>query len=132
VNAFFYWWGAHGSDSNSGLIRLDGDSYAISKRFWALAAFSRFVRPGAVRVAASGGALGVSAFRNPDGSLAVQVLNTGTAAAPVDLSPGRGGVARPYVVDATHDLAPAPPRRLRHGTLRTTVPARALVSFLVR
>jgi glucuronoarabinoxylan endo-1,4-beta-xylanase len=118
VNAFFYWWGAHGSDSNSGLIRMNGDGYEISKRFWAVAAFSRFVRPGAVRVAASGGGgLSVSAFRNPDRSLAVQVLNTGTTPQRIHM---RG---RAYLVDARHDLAPYDGR---------VVPGRALVTYVTR
>jgi glucuronoarabinoxylan endo-1,4-beta-xylanase len=131
VNAFMYWWGAHGSDSNSGLIRMDGDRYEISKRFWAVAAFSRFVRPGAVRVATRGApdGLGVSAFRNRDGSIAVQVLNTGASAARFTLRAGRPGHARPYLVDATHDLAPGARSRL---PLRARVPARALVTYVVQ
>jgi glucuronoarabinoxylan endo-1,4-beta-xylanase len=48
VSAFLYWWGASSSTANSGLIRLQGDSYQTSGRFWALAAFSRFIRPGAL------------------------------------------------------------------------------------
>jgi glucosylceramidase len=121
VNAFFYWWGAHGSDSNSGLIRMVGDSYEVSKRFWAIAAFSRFVRPGAVRVAASS-SLPVSAFRNPDGSVVVQVLNPGRAPVGVTLH-----ARAAYLVDATHDLAPV----AVHGG-RAMVPARALETFIMR
>jgi GH35 family endo-1,4-beta-xylanase/O-glycosyl hydrolase len=123
VNAFFYWWGAHGSDSNSGLIRMDGDGYEVSKRFWALAAFSRFVRPGAERIAAGShdDTLHVSAFRNRDGSVAVQVLNTGQE--PARITGMRR--ARSYVVDAAHDLAPQP-----RGS--TIVPARALVTYVAR
>jgi glucuronoarabinoxylan endo-1,4-beta-xylanase len=121
VNAFFYWWGAHGSNSNSGLIRMVGDSYDVSKRFWAIAAFSRFVKPGAVRVDASS-SLPVSAFRNPDGSVVVQVLNTGQA--PVDVALR---ASRAYLVDATHDLTPV----AVHGR-RAVVPARALETFVMR
>ena len=121
VNAFFYWWGAHGSNSNSGLIRMVGDSYEVSKRFWAIAAFSRFVKPGAARVEASS-SLPVSAFRNPDGSVVVQVLNTGQA--PVDLALR---ASRAYLVDATHDLTPV----AVHGG-RARVPARALETFVMR
>jgi glucosylceramidase len=121
VNAFFYRWGAHGSNSNSGLIRMVGDSYEVSKRFWAIAAFSRFVQPGAVRVEASS-TLPVSAFHNPDGSVVVQVLNTGRA--PVDVALP---ASRAYLVDATHDLA-----RVAVHRNHAVVPARALETFVMR
>lgn len=131
VNAFFYWWGAHGSNSNSGLIQMLGDSYNVSKRFWAIAAFSRFVHPGAVRVDASS-SLPVSAFRNRDGSLAVQVLNTGAAATSIDLAVGGAHIARPYLVDGAHDLTPGTPQPVDNGQLHATIPARALETFVVR
>jgi hypothetical protein len=71
-----------------------------------------------VRVSASGGGgLSVSAFRNPDRSLAVQVLNPGTTPQRVHLH------GRAYLVDATHDLAPYDGR---------VVPGRALVTYVTR
>ncbi len=56
--------------------------------FYCIAHFSRHVRPGAVRIAASDGPteLGSVAFRNPDGSLAVIVLNRTEHAVAFDLS----------------------------------------------
>ena len=58
-----------------------GDGYRVSKRLWAFAAYSRFIRPGAVRVPATfdDPNVKVTAFRNRDGSMVVELLNTGTA-----------------------------------------------------
>jgi glucuronoarabinoxylan endo-1,4-beta-xylanase len=83
VNAFLYWWGTttyKENGDNEGLVILGtptdttADSYQASGRLWAFAAFSRFVRPGAVRLetttsAGSGGSpsgLDAVAFFVPD------------------------------------------------------------------
>jgi glucosylceramidase len=63
--------------------------------FHCIAHFSRFVQPGARRIAATGGpaALESVAFINPDGSLAVIVLNRTDAAVPFTLAVGSEGLA---------------------------------------
>lgn len=93
VSAWLYWIGAEPTPTNSALIQLpmqqSNDSnatYSVSGRFWAFAQFSRFVRPGAVRVDAETdrGFLGTSAFFLDDGSvdgngrtISVQMVNNG-------------------------------------------------------
>jgi glucosylceramidase len=58
-----------------------GDGFQVSKRLWAFAAYSRFIRPDAVRVPAQAADpnVDVTAFRNADGSMVVELLNMGTA-----------------------------------------------------
>ncbi len=125
VDGFFYWWGASASTANSGLVQVAGSTVNLSKRYWAFAAFSRYIRSGAVRVAAysTGSRISVSAFRNWDGSIVVEAINTAATAQPVGLQvPGQPGAghAAAYLTDATHSLAPesaaaaaqAPPRSL--------------------
>jgi glucosylceramidase len=60
--------------------------------FYYIAQFSRFVHPGAVRIESHGGPPGLEsvAFANPDGGLAVVVLNTGSAPAQFQLAYGSG------------------------------------------
>ena len=55
--------------------------------YWYLGHFSKFVRPGAVRIASTSNddRLLQTAFRNPDGHLAVVVLNKTAEAIPFDL-----------------------------------------------
>lgn len=63
--------------------------------FYYIAQFSKFVHPGARRIASSGGPAGLQsiAFANPDGSLAVVVLNQTAAAASFQLAGPGGAVA---------------------------------------
>ena len=126
VNAFFYWWGASASTANSGLIRVQGATVNLSKRYWSFAAFGRYIRPGAVRVgaSASSSALEVSAFRDRDGSWVVEILNTGITAQPVSLRGLPGGHATGYVTNES-DALTAQPR----GAM--TAPARSLLTVVV-
>jgi O-glycosyl hydrolase len=125
VNAFFYWWGAFGGKDNSGLIRLKGSTITLSKRYWAFAAFGRYIRPGAVRVGATSsvGALDVSAFRNRDGSQVIEILNTGTTAAPISLKGLPAGHLSAYLTGDSEALTPL------SGPL--TAPARSLLTVVI-
>jgi O-glycosyl hydrolase len=136
ISAFLYWWGASASTANSGLIRLNGDSVATSGRFWALAAFSRFIRPGAVRISADSAGQGVlsAAFRNRDGSTVVELLNTTTDAQGVQLSLRHvfpAGLAIPYVTDASNQLAAQPPVPVRGAQISVTAPPRSVVTVIL-
>jgi O-glycosyl hydrolase len=125
VNAFFYWWGASASTANSGLIQVKGPVINLSDRYWAFAAFGRYIRPGAVRVGAttSDGDLEVSAFVNRDGSRVLEILNSGTTDQPVSLSGLGGHDVDAYVTGPSAQLAP------QTGPL--TAPARSLLTVVV-
>ncbi|MFC4113160.1 glycoside hydrolase family 30 protein [Nonomuraea zeae] len=127
VTGYVYWLGASRGATRA-LLQIDdvAKTYHVSKRLWALAAYSRFIRPGAVRLEATAAdpALKVSAFRNADGSQVVEVLNTGTA--PVTWK-GVRGRATAYVTDNANSLTPS------QVTGRTvTLPPRALTTIVVR
>jgi glucosylceramidase len=72
-----------GCDTCRGVITVNSKTGAVTKNldYYALGHASRFVEPGAVRIA-SNEAGGVSdvAFRNPDGSVVLIALNTNTTA----------------------------------------------------
>lgn len=76
--------------------------YEVASRLWALANWSRFVRPGAVRIGTDGGeGLRVAAFRNVDGSVAVVLISQG-GEGEVTVSAGEaapGGVVRAWASD---------------------------------
>jgi glucosylceramidase len=63
--------------------------------YYALAQFSRYLRPGAVRIGVVNGLAGImaTAVRNPDGSLAVVLLNQGEEAVDYALQVGDQQVA---------------------------------------
>ncbi|WP_413809752.1 glycoside hydrolase family 30 protein [Streptomyces sp. OE57] len=139
ASGYVYWFGAS-VGATRGLIQLDGPDYHVSKRLWALAAYSRFIRPGAVRVAADSGADGVktTAFRNRDGRRVLEILNTGAEPVRTDYAlrggGGRGGDARGavYRTDETHALSRVGTARVRDGRLAVELPGRSLTTVVLR
>ena len=136
VNGYVYWYGASTSTTR-GLIQMTGDAYRVSKRLWALAGYSRYIRPGAVRIGATtaDGTLRLSAFRNADGSLAVVALNTGGAATSVSYTlPSTGittGRATPYLTNGASSMTAQTAVPVSGGAFTATVPARSLVTYRI-
>ncbi|WP_424530334.1 glycoside hydrolase family 30 protein [Sphaerisporangium viridialbum] len=132
VSGYVYWFGTS-QGATRGLIQLDGDAYHVSKRLWALAAYSRFVRPGAVRIGARAteDGLKVTAFRNADGGQVVEILNTGTSAVTTDLLTGGDGRATAYLTDATHSVTPVAAVHGRGGRLRADLAPRSLTTIVL-
>ncbi|KAF1962857.1 glycoside hydrolase [Byssothecium circinans] len=127
LSAYIFWEGvqdrATNNNNNEKLILVDGQNYVVSKRLWAFAQF-RVVRPGAVRVGASGGSnLKSGAFLNKDESVAVVVINSGTGAQTVGV--------RAWVTDNTHDMSETEVVVGSDGSASAGVPGRGMISFLV-
>jgi glucuronoarabinoxylan endo-1,4-beta-xylanase len=137
LSAFLHWWGVNTSNTNSGLLHLNTSTGTIeeSSRFWAFANYSRFIRPGAVRIGATSGNanLDTTAFRNIDGSTTIVVLNTGTSDVSTSfaLHHARGEFAVPYLTNASNNLAQQKPLRIHGATFSATVPARSLVTYQI-
>jgi glucuronoarabinoxylan endo-1,4-beta-xylanase len=141
LGAFLYLWGANTSTTtitgpNTGLVEVKGNTVATSGRLWAFASFSRFVRPGAVRIGTttSGAGLEVSAFRNSDGSIAVVVLNSARSrqAATFSLRGLTASRATPYLTDTSHGVSAQTPITVRNGAFSASLPPRSLVTYDVR
>ncbi len=136
VNGYVYWYGAS-SGATRGLVQLTGDSYRVSKRLWALAGYSRSIRPDATRIGAttSAGSLLLSAFRNTDGSLAVVALNTASGATPLSFTLSDTGIttgtATPYLTSAAGNAAAGTPIAVAGGAFTASVPARSLVTYRI-
>jgi glucosylceramidase len=92
-------------NSKSGMVSYEADYYALGH-------FSKFVRPGALRIAstASGGTLNQVAFANRDGRLVVIAHNTGAATQVVRVGSGATalGVSVPANAAVTLTWTPAP------------------------
>jgi O-glycosyl hydrolase len=139
LSAFLYWWGSttpSENGDNEGLLQISGSTVTPSGRLWAFANYSRFVRPGAVRISASSpdSAVELTAFKNIDGSAAIVALNTATSAISVPFRVRGTGirsrtVAAPYLTDASHDTAAQPAITVTGGNFSATVPARSLVTY---
>ncbi|UOG74867.1 xylanase [Hymenobacter tibetensis] len=121
--AAWQWWLAVSPyDYKDGLIYVDktkaDGNYQPSKMLWALGNYSRYIRPGAVRIDArlaqdpgSNNQLLVSTYKNAAGKQLVTVL-VNSAAAPqevrLQLQQKKLGAGRTYVTSATTDLKPGP------------------------
>jgi glucosylceramidase len=86
-----------------GVVTIDSRNGSITRNeeYYAFAHASRFTQPGARRIASSGTVDGLEhvAFRNPDGSLALLVLNP--AAAPTAFRVSAGARSFAYTLPAT-------------------------------
>ncbi|SFC49037.1 glycoside hydrolase family 30 protein [Streptomyces aidingensis] len=104
VSGYVYWFGASMGTTRAP-IRMAGGGYRVAKRLWALAGWSRHIRPHAVRVptACDEADLKITAFRNADGGQVLVVLNAGRQT--VRAEPGLDGEA--YVTDEERSLAAA-------------------------
>jgi len=141
LGAFFYLWGANTSTTtitgpNTGLVEVKGNTVAPSGRLWAFASYSRFIRPGAVRIGTttSRAGLAVSAFRNSDGSTAVVVLNSAHSRQTATFSLRRlsGAHVTPYLTDTIHGLSAQAPITVRNSAFTATLPPRSLVSYDIK
>ncbi|KAF2840089.1 glycoside hydrolase family 30 protein [Patellaria atrata CBS 101060] len=138
LNAYLWWVGIQdrptNNNNNEKLILIDGQNYQVSKRLWAFAQYSRTVRPGAVRVGTSGGNFRTTAFVNVDGSVAVNIINTGTGAATVSVAVTgfNATSATSYVTDNSNDFTEKAPTLAADGSATAQVPGRAMISFVLR
>jgi glucuronoarabinoxylan endo-1,4-beta-xylanase len=139
LNAFLYLWGASTSSltgPNTGLVEVKGNTVATSGRLWAFASYSRFIRPGAVRIGTTTSATGleVTAFRNSNGSIAVIVLNSAHSRrlATFSLRGLSGAHVTPYLTDTSHNLSAQSPTTVRNSAFTATLPPRSLVTYDIR
>jgi hypothetical protein len=122
------------SNDNGNLIQINGSTVVSSARLWAFANYSRFIRPGAVRIGAtsSNSAVDLTAFKNTDGSVAIVALNTASTADPITYSlsgTASGATVIPYLTNAANDTAAQPAIPVSGGAFAATIPARALVTY---
>jgi len=114
--AAWNWWTAISPfDYKDGLIYVDksktGGNYYPSKMLWALGNYSRFVRPGAVRIdavsssSASSEQLLVSAFKDRK-KLTIIIVNTNQGAVPIKINTGKSKIkyARVFTTSSSADL----------------------------
>jgi glucuronoarabinoxylan endo-1,4-beta-xylanase len=136
VNGYVYWYGVSANNTRA-FIQANGANHSTSKRLWAMAQYSRYIRPGANRIGAStpDGNLKLSAYRNSDGSLAVVALNAGTSAQSTAFSLRNTGIttgtATPYTTNNSSNMTQQPAIAVNGGAFTATVPARSLVTYRV-
>jgi glucuronoarabinoxylan endo-1,4-beta-xylanase len=132
LNAWHYWWLWAGG--TSGLY--DTDTNVWTKRLWVMGNFSRFVRPGYMRVSTSGsfpsGVL-ISAYTNQaDGTVVVVAINQNGSATPVALfvSGAAPCSVTPWVTSASDNLAARSPITVSNARFTATLDAKSVTTFV--
>ncbi|GAB1320538.1 Cellulose hydrolase [Madurella fahalii] len=139
ISGYLYWEGVQwpNPNTNEKIVRVDNstNTYEVSRRLWAFANWSRYVRPGAVRVGTSGGSgVRTAAFRNEDGTIAVIAISTGGSASNVNvrISGGSPPVAvQAFVSDGTRNCARTEATLAEDGTISGSVAARSITTFFI-
>ncbi len=141
LSAFLYWWGSStpsGNGDNESLIQINGSTVASSGRLWAFANYSRYVHPGAVRIAATTSNAGVelTAFKNTDGTVAIVALNTAGSADSITYSLSgtgtpNGATVTPYLTNSSSNAAAQGALSVSGGSFAASIPARSLVTYVV-
>lgn len=135
VSAYFYWEGIEVTTNNAGLIQISGTTVNPSGRLWAYAHFSRSARPGAVRVATSGAPSGVksSAFKNTDGTVSVQMINTnsGSTAVQVATKGFSASAVKAYVTSQSQNSMASLSASISGGVVSATIPGHGIVTLIL-
>jgi len=139
LSAFLFWQGADPNNGNGGLVFLQSNgTAAASGRLWAFANYSRYIRPGAVRIGSTSSNSGVdiSAYKNTDGTVSVVVLNTLSSSDTISYSTsgigGTSGTVTPFLTNGSSTVAAQSPISLSGGAFSAAVPARSLVTYVIK
>ena len=126
----YIWWKTIGNAN--GLLDANG---VLQPRAYVMAQFSRFVRPGDVRigVSANSSPLGISAFRSTDrGAVAIVAVNSTSTA--INQVFNLQGISTPSVTpvmtSATQSLQPQPAVNVSGNAFTYTIPAKSIVTFV--
>jgi len=126
---------------NDGLIYYnpnyasDGDqNLYISKRFYVLAQYSRFVRPGAVRYGLSGAPSGVQALAFwANNAWTIVAVNTNSSATSFSANLGSGSITSQgtYRTGASENVASVGGPAISGSTMSTSLAARSVTTFVL-
>ncbi|HET9394647.1 MAG TPA: hypothetical protein VFO36_01220, partial [Nitrospiraceae bacterium] len=126
----YIWWKLIGNAN--GLLNASG---APQRRGYVMGQFSRFIRPGDVRInlAAHSGPLGISAYRHSStGRFAIVVINN-TAfgeAQRIRLQNLSAATVTPWITSASQSLARQSALNVVNGTFTYEIPAQSVVTFV--
>jgi O-glycosyl hydrolase len=139
--AFLYWWGSStpsGNGDNESLIQINGSTVSPSGRLWAMAGWSDYVRPGAVRIGATttDGNLTLDAFKNTNGTIAIVALNTGSSSDTINFGLSGTGVSNgatvsSWLTNSSNSNVLEPTTTVASSAFTATLPARSLVTYTI-
>ncbi len=129
-NAWIYWW-LSSDASNEGLTH---PTLGNPKRFYVMGNYSKFIRPGFIRIDASQPGSGVtcSAYKEPSGTgYVIVAINTGAA---VNTTFNLTGISAasftPHITSSSLNLAAQAAVTVSGSSFTYTLPAQSVVSFV--
>jgi glucuronoarabinoxylan endo-1,4-beta-xylanase len=135
ANAYLYWriYNSGGANNNESLIQADG---TVAQRFYVLGNWSKFVRPGWVRIDATANpqsGVYVSAFKDPTaGGFALVAINQNSSPVTVDFSlsgfPSVTSVT-PALTSASVNLVDQENANVSDGAFSYSLPANSVITF---
>ena len=139
MNAWHFWWvyPCSGSSCGNGGLWNQGTGAGPSKRLWIMGNYSRFVRPGYVRIDAPANpapGVKVSAFYGAADNRVVVVAadtNFSSASVNVALSGGTPDKVTPWLTDDKNALVAQAAVALSGTSFSYTLPARSVTSFVI-
>jgi glucuronoarabinoxylan endo-1,4-beta-xylanase len=136
ANAWHYWWALASDGSNQGLINNSGGSDVVAKRLWVMGNYSRFVRPGWVRIGATAtpiSGVSVSAYKDTStGNFAIVVINRNAASETLSftLSGFTANTITPWETSASLNLAQQPSISVGGSAFTVTLPASSVTTLV--
>jgi glucuronoarabinoxylan endo-1,4-beta-xylanase len=134
ANAWLYWWFIDYNGDNEGLVYSDG--VTTSKRLYVMGNYSKFVRPGWVRMDAThtpASGVSVSAYKDPvSGNFAIVAVNTNTSGTSMAFSLSGFATASvtPWVTSETLNLAAQESLVVGTAGFSATLPASSVTTFV--
>jgi len=123
-----------GAPDSGGLVSSDSTSFTAQKTFYALGNFSKFVRPGFVRISAASNDSNLlpSAFKDPAmGQIVIVLINKSTSARTVQFAGLTYPITfTPFVTCPSINLLPFPDVTLASSSTSVSVPAQSIVTYV--
>ena len=130
VNAWHYWGLRTDDNDNGGLTDLNGNP---AKRLYILGQWSKFVRPGWIRIGVGySGSLQITAFKDPGSqSFAIVVVNPGSGAITekVTLNGITTSMVTPWITSAGLSLSAQDPVTVNGSAFSYTIPSLSVATF---
>jgi glucuronoarabinoxylan endo-1,4-beta-xylanase len=139
VSAWLYWWGAATTNQRSSLITIDvpNKKYQLTKRFFTIGHFSRFIRPGSHRVDANPTPAPntyFSAYLDPTGKHLICVaINDDAVEHPLTIQPGgfKGTTCTPVRTSNTETHTRLPAVNAVNGNFDVTTAPLSVTTFVI-
>jgi len=133
ANAWHYWWLLDSGGDNQALLGTSGQT---TKRLYVMGNFSKFVRPGYVRIGATASpvsGVSISAYKNPSsGQFAIVAINHNASAVALNfaLNGFTAGSVTPWVTSSSLDLAQQPSISVGGSAFTATLPTSSVTTFV--